>query len=94
MINYPGLLSPSSSSSSSFATPTLCILLLSSMQISKAWDLWPPENILKSAVDVTDVSANDFLELPRSEPPSSDSGMFPLKNYLFLEIENCLIRKK
>lgn len=60
------------------------------MLISKAWDLWPPENILKSAVDVTDVSANDFLELPRSEPPSSDSGMFPLINFFIFRNRNFL----
>lgn len=66
---YPGLLSPSPSS------PSLRILRTSSTHISYACcDRCPPENTLKSAVDVTDVSANDFRLLPNNEPPSSDSG--------------------
>lgn len=45
------------------------------MQTSNVCCDRPPENTLKSAVDVTDVSANDF-RLPSNDPPSSDSGTF------------------
>lgn len=31
--------------------------------------------MLKSAVDVTEVSANERFELPSNDPPSSDSGI-------------------
>lgn len=76
MLNYPGLLSPSPSFS-------LLTLRTSSTQISNACcDLCPLENTLRSAVEVTDVSASDFLLLPSSDllrdPPSSDSGTFPI----------------
>lgn len=57
-------------------------LRTSSTQISNACcDLCPLEKTLKSAVEVTEVSASDFLLLPSSDllrdPPSSDSGTFP-----------------
>lgn len=42
--------------------------------------------MLKSAVDVTDVSANDRFELPNNEPPSSDSGICTVrKTYKVLD---------
>lgn len=61
------------------------------MQMSKACcDRCPPENTLKSAVDVTDVSANDFRLLPNNEPPSSDSGILFPNEFNYFGTENLI----
>lgn len=60
----------------------------------------PPEKMLRSAVDVTDVSASDRLELPSIEPPSSDSVFCTVNEkisvkwifHLFLTF--CFLRKR